>query len=157
LFHLGHIELLRKAKELGDFVIVGVHDDATVNGYQGSNHPVMNLHERVLSVLACRYVDEVIIGAPYVVTKDVLEKVYDIDVVVGYKETSLTKIDPYTLPKERGIYKEVELERKDYSTDTIVERIVKNRALYEARNKRKLEKAALEDEMKNATKKKAVS
>ena len=30
----------------------------------------MNLHERSLSVLACRYVDEVIIGAPWEVSKD---------------------------------------------------------------------------------------
>ena len=32
----------------------------------------MNLHERSLSVLACRYVDEVIIGAPWAVTKDMV-------------------------------------------------------------------------------------
>lgn len=30
----------------------------------------MNLHERSLSVLACRYVDEVIIGAPWEVSRD---------------------------------------------------------------------------------------
>jgi hypothetical protein len=31
----------------------------------GSPHmPIMNVHERALSVLACRYVDEVVIGAP---------------------------------------------------------------------------------------------
>lgn len=32
----------------------------------------MNLHERSLSVLACRYVDEVIIGAPSEVSKDMV-------------------------------------------------------------------------------------
>lgn len=32
----------------------------------------MNLLERSLSVLACRYVDDVIIGAPWEVTKDVV-------------------------------------------------------------------------------------
>lgn len=32
----------------------------------------MNLHERSLSVLACRYVDEVIIGAPMEVSKDMV-------------------------------------------------------------------------------------
>lgn len=32
----------------------------------------MNLHERSLSVLACRYADEVIIGAPWEVSKDMV-------------------------------------------------------------------------------------
>lgn len=32
----------------------------------------MHLHERSLSVLACRHVDEVIIGAPWEVTKDMV-------------------------------------------------------------------------------------
>ena len=30
--------------------------------YKGSNYPIMNLHERTLSVLAYRCVDEVVIG-----------------------------------------------------------------------------------------------
>ena len=33
----------------------------------------MNLHERTLSVLACRHVDEVVIGAPYAVTADLMD------------------------------------------------------------------------------------
>jgi ethanolamine-phosphate cytidylyltransferase len=32
----------------------------------------MHLHERTLSVLACRYVDEVIIGAPWEVSRDMV-------------------------------------------------------------------------------------
>jgi len=57
----------------GDFLIVGLHTDPIVNQYKGSNYPIVNLHERVLSVLACKYVSEVVIGAPYVVTADLLE------------------------------------------------------------------------------------
>lgn len=37
---------------------------------RGAHRPIMNLHERSLSVLACRYVDEVIIGAPWEVSRD---------------------------------------------------------------------------------------
>jgi ethanolamine-phosphate cytidylyltransferase len=54
LFHVGHIEFLKRAKELGNFLIVGIHDDQTVNAIKGSNYPLMNVHERALSVLACR-------------------------------------------------------------------------------------------------------
>lgn len=42
------------------------------SAYRGAHRPIMNLHERSLSVLACRYVDEVIIGAPWEVSKDMV-------------------------------------------------------------------------------------
>lgn len=54
LFHIGHLDFLEKAKQEGDFVIVGLHTDLEVNRYKDSNFPIMNLHERVLSVLACK-------------------------------------------------------------------------------------------------------
>lgn len=56
LFHVGHLDFLEKAKELGDYLIVGLHTDPVVNNYKGSNYPIMNLHERVLSVLACKVI-----------------------------------------------------------------------------------------------------
>ncbi|XP_010529960.1 PREDICTED: ethanolamine-phosphate cytidylyltransferase-like isoform X2 [Tarenaya hassleriana] len=70
LFHAGHVEILRVARELGDFLLVGIHNDQTISAKRGAHRPIMNLHERSLSVLACRYVDEVIIGAPWEVSKD---------------------------------------------------------------------------------------
>lgn len=32
----------------------------------------MNLHERVLSVLSCKHVDDVVFGAPWAVTKELI-------------------------------------------------------------------------------------
>lgn len=54
LFHAGHCEILKAAKELGDYVIVGVHSDQVVNKLRGANLPIMNLNERCLSVLGCK-------------------------------------------------------------------------------------------------------
>ena len=54
LFHVGHLDFLEKARAEGDYLIVGLHTDPVVNRYKGANYPIMNLHERVLSVLACR-------------------------------------------------------------------------------------------------------
>lgn len=150
LFHIGHIELLKKAKESGHFVIVGVHDDVTINSIYGSSYPIMNLHERVLSVLACRYVDEVIIGAPYSITKDVLEKVYKIDLVVRGKMPVMPDVDgrdPYELADKLGLVRIVDHPFSDFSSDEVIRRIVINRKQYEERNKRKQEKAKIEEEL----------
>ena len=54
LFHVGHVDFLEKVKQHAEYVIVGLHTDIVVNKYRGSNYPIMNLHERVLSVLACK-------------------------------------------------------------------------------------------------------
>ncbi|KAJ1558750.1 hypothetical protein HK405_013061, partial [Cladochytrium tenue] len=100
LFHVGHIEFLRRARELGDYLLVGVHDDAAVNAVRGSNFPIMSLHERVLSVLACKFVDEVIMGAPYSVTKEVLEAVGHVNVVCHGSsdcQPDLDGRDPYSV------------------------------------------------------------
>ncbi|KAE8703171.1 Ethanolamine-phosphate cytidylyltransferase [Hibiscus syriacus] len=72
LFHAGHVEILRIARELGDFLIVGTHNDQTISAKRGPHRPTMNLHERSLSVLACGYVDEVTIGVPWEVSKDMI-------------------------------------------------------------------------------------
>ncbi|KAI9002660.1 hypothetical protein BC832DRAFT_560564 [Gaertneriomyces semiglobifer] len=160
LFHLGHIEFLKKAKAMGDYLLVGVHDDQAVHVVKGRNYPIMNLHERVLSVLSCRYVDEVIIGAPYSVTKDVLEKVYKVHTVV-HGSTDIDRdvggSDPYKLPKELGIFVQIESPNADLTTDAIVQRIIEHRKVYEERNRRKAEKAALEAALEEAEKNRKAS
>ncbi|KAL4381992.1 hypothetical protein AHAS_Ahas04G0188900 [Arachis hypogaea] len=82
LFHAGHVEILKLARELGDFLLVGIHTDQTVSETRGPHRPIMNLHERSLSVLACRYVDEVIIGAPWEVSRDMEGELYHNDIMV---------------------------------------------------------------------------
>lgn len=61
LFHIGHLDFLEKAKAEGDFLIVGLHTDPVVNQYKQGNYPICNIHERVLSVLACK-VSEIFIN-----------------------------------------------------------------------------------------------
>ncbi|XP_041474081.1 ethanolamine-phosphate cytidylyltransferase-like isoform X1 [Lytechinus variegatus] len=141
LFHVGHIDFLEQASKLGNYIIVGLHGDQEVNRYHGSNYPIMNLHERTLSVLACRYVDEVVIGAPYRVTSELLDH-FDVDVVVqGKTEIHLGAdgSDPYEEPKKRGILQLVD-SGNNMSASKIVERIISNRIRFQKRNKDKEEK-----------------
>ncbi|KAL3285288.1 hypothetical protein HHI36_019398 [Cryptolaemus montrouzieri] len=141
LFHVGHLDFLEKARRLGDYLIVGLHTDPTVNRYKGSNYPIMNLHERVLSVLACRYVSEVVIGAPYSVTKDLMEHFGVHAVAHGSTPVAPDEDgrDPFLYPKAIGKFISVE-SGNDMTTEKIVERIIRNRLEFEARNLKKEKK-----------------
>ncbi len=48
LFNVGHIKALETARSFGTFVLVGIHDDDTVNRLQGGGFPILNLNERTL-------------------------------------------------------------------------------------------------------------
>jgi len=58
LFHIGHLNLLRKAKSMCDYLIVGVSTDELV-GYK-NKHAVIPFEERKQIVKGIRYVDEVV-------------------------------------------------------------------------------------------------
>ncbi|XP_066288162.1 ethanolamine-phosphate cytidylyltransferase-like [Branchiostoma lanceolatum] len=141
LFHVGHLDFLQRARQEGDYLIVGLHTDPVVNDYKGSNHPIMNIHERTLCVLACRYVSEVVIGAPYTVSEELMEH-FNIDVVIHGRTAIIPDPeghDPYKVPKALGKYKQID-SGNDMTTTKIIERIIRNRLHFEARNKAKEEK-----------------
>jgi len=78
LLHQGHINLLRRAKELGDYLVVGVTSDSFDRG-RGKLNVRNNVLERVEAVKATGFADEVIIE-DYVGQKiDDIQK-YDIDI-----------------------------------------------------------------------------
>ena len=59
LFHIGHLNILKKAKELCEFLIVGVSTDELVASYK-QRAPIIPYNERVAIVEAIRYVDKVV-------------------------------------------------------------------------------------------------
>lgn len=82
----GHASILEKARALGDYLLVGVYNDGVCNHYRGGSHPVLNLNERVLSVLACKWVDDVILDPPYFLTQEMIAAL-SISVVVAGRVT----------------------------------------------------------------------
>ncbi len=79
LFHYGHVEFLKQARALGDYLLVGVCADDVVEAHK--RRPILTMEERVASVAGCRYVDEVIPNAPWRFDPTWIEK-YDIHLVV---------------------------------------------------------------------------
>lgn len=59
MFHIGHLNILRRAKEQCDYLIVGVSTDEVVREYK-HHTPVIPFEERLAIVDAIKYVDEAI-------------------------------------------------------------------------------------------------
>ncbi|KKY32572.1 putative ethanolamine-phosphate cytidylyltransferase [Diaporthe ampelina] len=163
LFSSGHIEFLRlvveveekKAAEKGwdkdyspVYVVAGVHDDEVINHWKGVNYPIMNIYERGLCVLQCRYVNCVIFGAPFTPTKNYLTSwSWGTPDAVYHGPTSFMPLtyDPYSEVKDLGLYQEIgQHSFQDVNAGNIVDRIMKSRKQYEERQRRKGEKADVE-------------
>ncbi|KJH40955.1 cytidyltransferase domain protein [Dictyocaulus viviparus] len=145
LFHIGHLSFLEEAAKLGDYLIV-------VNEYKGRNYPIMSLHERVLSVLAFKPVNEVVIGAPYSISDEIIDQ-FNISVselvicsfklmkkicVIIFKivcqgtrvpHHNYFGFDPYEPAKKRGIYREVD-SKTDMTNEKIIQRVVKHSPIF---------------------------
>lgn len=59
MFHIGHLNILRRAKEQCDYLIVGVSTDELVRDYKNKT-PIVPFEERKAIVDAIKYVDEVV-------------------------------------------------------------------------------------------------
>ena len=60
MFHIGHLNILKHAKEQCDYLIVGVSTDELVQSYK-HRKPIIPLEQRVAIVEAIKYVDRVVL------------------------------------------------------------------------------------------------
>ncbi|PKA62799.1 choline-phosphate cytidylyltransferase [Apostasia shenzhenica] len=136
LFHFGHARSLEQAKKLfpNTYLLVGCCNDELTNRYKGKT--VMTESERYESLRHCRWVDEVIPDAPWVITKEFIDK-HKIDYVahdsLPYADASGAGKDVYEYVKSIGKFKETK--RTDgISTSDIIMRILKDYNQYVMRN-----------------------
>ena len=80
LFHIGHLNLLKRAKALGDYLIVAVSSDDFNLSEKGKVCQIKDV-DRMEIVKAIRYVDEVILEENWEQKKLDVQK-YDVDVFV---------------------------------------------------------------------------
>lgn len=61
MLHPGHIDLLQRAKALGDRLVVGINSDRSVRAIKGAGRPVFSQNDRKALLLGLESVDEVIV------------------------------------------------------------------------------------------------
>lgn len=124
LFHFGHALQLRQAKQSfpSVYLLVGVNSDELVAENKGQS--VMTHAERLEAVRHCRWVDEVVAEAPWILTEEFIKK-YEIDYVAHDEEAyaSAGHDDVYSYVKSQGKF--IPTRRTPgISTSNLLERIV---------------------------------
>jgi choline-phosphate cytidylyltransferase len=130
MYHIGHAKVLEQAKKLfpHSYLIVGVSGDKETIEKKGKI--VMNEQERSDILRHCKWVDEVIMPCPWILTVDFLRK-HNIHYVAhdAIPYTGEGVEDIYSEVKKLGMFKETQ--RTDgISTSDIILRIIKDYDMY---------------------------
>lgn len=125
LLHLGHVDYLAKAKDLGDRLIIGVNTDASVRRLKGEFRPLQDENSRLHLLAALEVVDAVVLfneDTPYELIKQVQP-----DVLVKGADYKPESIVGYDIVTSRGGKVETIEYLEGYSTTSIEQRILKSR------------------------------
>lgn len=121
ILHLGHIDYLAKAADLGDRLVIGLNSDASVALLKGENRPIIDQKTRALKLASLVFVDAVVLftedtplDAITTLQPNVLVKGgdYTVDAIVGAKEVTEKGGDVVVIPFLEG-----------HSTTAIVKKI----------------------------------
>jgi len=117
IIHIGHITLLKKAKSLGDILVVGLNSDESVKKLKGKERPIVPQNERAKILDSIKYVDYVVVFdelTPYKVITEIKP-----DIIVKGKDYKLKEVVGWGI-----VPKIVRINLvKDRSTTGIIEKI----------------------------------
>ena len=124
LFHRGHLESLKKAKNIledlnNTLLIVGIVNDEDCVSYK--RQPIINEEDRIEIIKNIRIVDEIIFPCPLKVDMDFIKK-YNIDIVVhGFSNDEDREKQRLFFAEiiKNGCFKEIEYYSKISTTDII--------------------------------------
>ena len=120
LLHKGHTDLLFRASQYGDILIVGINSDKSVKKIKGEERPVENQNARKEKLLDLKYVDDVCIfeeSTPLKMIRsirpDVLVKGadYNVDEIIGAKFVSRRGGKVITIPLTPGFSTTITIEK----------------------------------------------
>jgi D-glycero-beta-D-manno-heptose 1-phosphate adenylyltransferase len=121
IVHLGHIDYLEKARNLGDKLILGLNTDASVRRLKGETRPVVNEYARSRMMSAFEFIDAVVLfDEP--TPLELIQKISPDILVKGDDYTPETIVGADFVIEKGGEVKTIALV-KGYSTTALIEKI----------------------------------
>jgi len=123
LLHLGHLDYLSKAKDLGDILIIGLNTDASVQRIKGRGRPITDQKSRAHILASLFFVDAVILFDEETPRK--LIELVQPDILVKGKDYKAEDIVGYDVVKARG-GQIITLDFLEGYSTTMIEQKIKN-------------------------------
>ena len=120
LLHKGHIDLLAKARSLGDVLIVGLNSDVSVKALKGDKRPIQNQKIRFNNLLKLNSVDLIIIFEEETPLK--LIKKIQPNIIVKGQDYKVKHVVGYNTIKSWGGEVILVPLTKDYSTTSVIKK-----------------------------------
>ncbi|OIP02599.1 MAG: D-beta-D-heptose 1-phosphate adenosyltransferase [Bacteroidetes bacterium CG2_30_33_31] len=127
ILHLGHIDYLSKARDLGDKLIIGLNSDESVKRIKGKSRPIQDENSRAFILAAFGFVDAVILfdeDTPYNIISKLLP-----NVLVKGSDYALNEIVGANLVIASGGIVETINFLDGYSSSSIINKIIKENIL----------------------------
>lgn len=105
MFHIGHLNIIKKAKEQCDYLIVGVSTDDLVESYK-NKRPIIPFEQRLEIVAAIKYVDLAVAQT-------------DMDKTVAWRELKFDAVFHGDDWKGSSLYGEIERKLSDLGVDLV--------------------------------------
>jgi len=124
LLHLGHVDYLENARNLGDKLIIGLNSDSSVSRFKGPERPLQDQNSRARVLAALQFVDLVVFfneDTPLELISQLLPNV----LVKGSDYLAENIVGADVVKKNEGVVKTIDFV-PGYSTTRIVEKIKKS-------------------------------
>ena len=123
ILHAGHVEYLDQAKSLGDYLIVGINSDSSIQKIKGPNRPIVAQQDRIITMSGLSAVDLVVVFDEETPLRIISLLKPDIHTKGG--DYQAKKLPEYTVVKSYGGEVKILPLRPGISTSTIIEKILK--------------------------------
>ena len=125
LLHVGHVRCLEDARARGDYLVVAVNDDKSVEAVKGKGHPIVPAAERMEMLAALWFVDYVTSFSEE--TADGILDRFRPDVYAKGTDYNTRTLPEKATVKELGIKPAFVGDKKAHSTSKLIQRIRKKK------------------------------